>query len=73
MGCTFKDILTGEELTKENFIRCLDGYLNSVTAVNASVTVNLLLYMERALEVGGADLANVIIGRVMADLYCLSD
>lgn len=73
MNYAFKDFVTGAELTAENFVRCLNGYLNTVTIIDKAVTENLLLYIERALELGGADLANTAIGTIRVDIlsrYC---
>lgn len=70
MEYKFKDIVTGAELTADNFIRCLNGYLDTVNIVDKDVTENLLLYIERGLELGGADFVNTIIGTIRADLYC---
>lgn len=69
MDYKFKDIVTGAELTADNFIRYLNGYLDTVNIVDKDVTENLLLYIERALELGGVDLANAAIGVITADLY----
>ncbi len=68
MDYKFKDIVTGAELTADNFIRCLNGYLDTVNVVDKDVAENLLLYIERALELGGADFINAVIGTIRADI-----
>ncbi len=69
----FKDYITGEKLTAENCIRCLNGYLDKVKVVDKDVMEDLLLYIEEALSVGGSDLANAAIDCIRVELmnrYC---
>ncbi len=70
MEYKMKDFVTGEELTEENFIRCLNGYLDTVRLINREITEALLLYIDSALTLGGVDLASSAIYTIMVDLAC---
>ena len=62
------DFVTHEELTEENFIRCLNGYLSTVKLIDKDKMEILLLYIDTALTVGGADLTKAVIGVITEDL-----
>lgn len=63
-----RDYVTGAELTESNFIRCLNGYLETVVIVDKDIAENLLCYVERALKLGGVKLANAAINAIRVDL-----
>lgn len=63
-----RDFVTHVELTKDNFVRCLNGYLETVSVIDKDITDNLLIYLEAALELGGVDLATAFIDCVRVDI-----
>lgn len=70
MEYKMRDFVTREELTADNLIRCLNGYLDTVETIDKDVTDDLLLYIERAIELGGIDLANAAMGAIRVDILC---
>lgn len=68
MGYKMRDFVTHEELTTNNLIRCLNGYLATVEVIDKDETENLLLYLDSALQLGGLDLAGAAIDCIRVDL-----
>lgn len=68
MEYKMRDFITREELTEENFIRCLNGYLDTINKFDKDETEDLLLYLDSALQLGGADLAGAAIDCIRVDL-----
>lgn len=69
MEYKMRDFVTHEELTADNLIRCLNGYLNTVAVIDKDETENLLLYIDTALTLGVADLAHAAIEIIKADFF----
>lgn len=63
------DFVTCEELTADNLIRCLNGYLGTIKVIDKDKTENILLYVERALQLGGIDLAQAAIDTIKVDFF----
>lgn len=68
MGYIIKDFVTHEELTADNLIRCFNGYLDTVEVIGIDEIENLLLYLDSALQLGGADLAGAVVNCIRVDL-----
>ena len=61
------DFVTGEELTADNLIRCLNEYLNKIKVIDKDEMEILLSYIEVALKIGGVDLAQATIDTIKVD------
>ena len=68
MAYVLKDFVTNSELTVDNFIRCLNGYLDRVKILDKDEMEILLLYLDRAMELGGVDLVGAAIDCIRVDL-----
>lgn len=62
-----RDFVTGEELTADNLIRCLNEYLNKIKVIDKDEMEILLSYIEVALKIGGVDLAQATIDTIKVD------
>ena len=63
-----KDLMTGEELTPQNAMRCFDGYLEAIREIDGDMIIFLMFYFDYALSVNDSDLLSFMVGRVIQSM-----
>ncbi len=62
------DAITFCELTLENFVRCLDGYLDTVIIPDKDTVLDLVTYLEYAFSSNDKDLIHFALERIRATM-----
>ncbi len=68
MEYAIHDRITLTELTPENLVRCLDGYLDTVKTADNDTVLDLMDYIEYAVLFGDNDLTRFAVNRIRATL-----